>query len=236
MGTGCPEMRATTVGTAWAWRAWATSGAASTSTRATWKRPAYCPASCSRREASSALAWLRGLWRTTMTGTWVETSATSRRLEASTSTTSGTGRPPPAPPAAPDVGVGVPPAEPAGLVAGAKLDRSTAPNMLMSSCLPRAVARLLHWSGSCGVLERRRGEQAQPLGQRPERASGPTPSDHGAGPGTGGAQDGLAVADAVGAGVLESSRSTFISAVSAPRTATLSLLPSLGMEKATMES
>ena len=71
---------------------------------------------------------------------------------------------------------------------------------------------------------------------RPGRASGPTPSSHGAGPGTGGGQDGLADADAVGAGVLESSRSTFISAVSAPRTVTFPPLPSLGMEKATMES
>jgi len=53
---------------------------------------------------------------------------------------------------------------------------------------------------------------------------------------SGGGQDGLADAEAVGAGVLESSRSTFMSAVSAPRTVTFSLLPSLGMEKATMES
>ncbi len=46
----------------------------------------------------------------------------------------------------------------------------------------------------------------------------------------------VADADAVGAGVLESSRSTFMSAVSAPRTVTFSPVPSLGMEKATMES
>ena len=47
-------------------------------------------------------------------------------------------------------------------------------------------------------------------------------------------QDGLADAEAVGAGVWESSRSTLISAVYAPRIVAFSLLPSLGMAKATM--
>ena len=58
----------------------------------------------------------------------------------------------------------------------------------------------------------------------------------GAGPRSIVSQDGLAEAAAVGAGVWESFRSTFIRAVSAPRIAAFSLLPSLGMAKATMES
>ena len=171
-----------------------------------------------------------------MTGTWVETSATSRRLEASTSTTSGTGRPEPAAPVGRSPVVGLAPlVEPVGLVAGARLDRSTAPNMLMAA-LPssgRSPFASLVWVFS--VLAHRRGWRASRCSQaRARRRPGSERSRSRAGGSD--VQDGLAEADAVGAGVLESSRSTFISAVSAPRTVTFPPLPSLGMEKATMES
>ena len=146
---------------------------------------------------------------------------------------------PPAPPEPTDVGVGAPPAGPSGLVAGAKLDRSTAPNMLMSSCLPRAAARLLRGRGlsmSFSVGATGGSCSSTLIDRRREPAGGPTPGAHGVGPVVGDAQDGLADAAAVGAGVWESSRSTLMSAVSAPRIAAFSPLPSLGMAKATMES
>ena len=232
MGTGCPEMRATTVGTAWAWRAWATSRGGVDVDARYLETSGVLPGELLQEggQLGTGLAArtveddddgdLGGdLGDVTQAG-GVDVDH-QRHRQAATCTSGSTGRGSRgASGRAGRLGGG----GETGQVDGAEHAHEQLPSS------GRSPVASLVWVIRClGAPARRTGPAT---GLRPERASGPAPSDHGAGPGTGGAQDGLAVADAVGAGVLESSRSTFISAVSAPRTATLSLLPSLGMEKA----